>query len=338
MNKATIIYGPARSGKSALATGLAKAYKNPVRIYTKDRKPNENPWFFDRVTENTDVIIVEDFNDIKNWDRWFTIIDGDITVNRKGKHPFTMPTPKLIFVTNDKPKLTGVSFTRRCDFVECTPFKYSDTVVSKIDLNTAFDLDLIEELDFKSIIGSKFMNGEFWGYADDLTENSFGMCRIGNYIDVSIYNDKTVFYFGEYLRYGSLKSDPKTKALIGRKLKLDAFTNTGSLSPTLSFDRKPYSMFDFAIMADLFYRHVYAQLKDNGIEIIEEINVKAEEVDPFSQFKLPNQRKFRNLWKIMELKETDQVPEKDKGKLLFILDNCRQLLIAKNEEVIISNQ
>ena len=55
------------------------------------------------------------------------------------------------------------------------------------------------------------------------------------------------------------------------------------------------------------------------------------EGDRFRQFR---QRKWRTVHKIIHLKETDNIPDEHKGKLLIIVDRCRQIMFAKNQNLI----
>jgi hypothetical protein len=62
--------------------------------------------------------------------------------------------------------------------------------------------------------------------------------------------------------------------------------------------------------------------------------MKANELNPGQEFKLPGQRKFRTVTKVIELTEFDHIPPVGK-KVLVIHDGCRQLSVLRDEEVIV---
>lgn len=63
----------------------------------------DNRFLFDGVTEDTDLIIVDECDRQLNFDFFFGRITGDLKGEEKGNHPFTIPferSPKLAFATN----------------------------------------------------------------------------------------------------------------------------------------------------------------------------------------------------------------------------------------------
>lgn len=119
MEKATIIYGHRESGKKDKAEEIAKQYKHVVRIGIWNRNIRGCQFLFSEVTEETDLIIIDDLRDDYDFEFWGPFIGGEIIVNKKMKAPFTRKTPKLLFIIDKKPISTGASFDRRFDFIEC---------------------------------------------------------------------------------------------------------------------------------------------------------------------------------------------------------------------------
>ena len=65
--------------------------------------------------------------------------------------------------------------------------------------------------------------------------------------------------------------------------------------------------------------------------------MKASELKVGQEFKLPGQRKFRKAIYVSELVEFDHIPPIGR-KMLIMHDNCRQLSILKDSEVLLKNQ
>jgi hypothetical protein len=63
--------------------------------------------------------------------------------------------------------------------------------------------------------------------------------------------------------------------------------------------------------------------------------MKAKELQPGQQFKQNGQRKWRTVNKVFECDSFKGNPEVYKGQLLVVLDNCRQLILDPEDELII---
>lgn len=103
------------SGKSMFLKAIAKLL-NFVLIEARVPSIIENRFIFDGVSEDTDLIIVDECDRRLNYDFFFGRITGDFTGEEKGNHPFLIPfskSPKLAFATNYVLKRHDASIERR---------------------------------------------------------------------------------------------------------------------------------------------------------------------------------------------------------------------------------
>jgi len=63
--------------------------------------------------------------------------------------------------------------------------------------------------------------------------------------------------------------------------------------------------------------------------------MKAKELIPGQAFHLPGKRKFRTVKKVFECDLMKGSPEAHKGKLLIVLDDCRQIILDPEADLII---
>jgi hypothetical protein len=64
------------------------------------------------------------------------------------------------------------------------------------------------------------------------------------------------------------------------------------------------------------------------------IKMKASELKPKQEFKLPGRRKFRSVFKVIELINHDHIPPIGR-KVCIILNKCKSMILLKDTEVII---
>lgn len=91
-----------RSGKSFLLSAIGKLITS-FPIDARVKTVTENRFVFDGVTENTDLIVVDECHKNLDFDFFFSKITGDLRGEEKGNHPFLIPfaqSPKLVFATN----------------------------------------------------------------------------------------------------------------------------------------------------------------------------------------------------------------------------------------------
>jgi hypothetical protein len=99
MRKAKIFYGEPESGKTRKAREIAEG-RNFLHIDASNGKIN-----LKRVTKETELIIIDDLPDGFNFESVYDI--------------FTYDMPDIIFITNEKPKYSGLaSFDRRFELIE----------------------------------------------------------------------------------------------------------------------------------------------------------------------------------------------------------------------------
>jgi len=119
MEKITIIYGPARSGKSRLATDIARN-KNTSWITGRKRKFFDDPFIFYDVDETTELIIIDDIPGKYFRDTMEFLMPDEIIVNKRSKAPFKIPRPKIIITLQDEQFqfAKGASIDARFDFIK----------------------------------------------------------------------------------------------------------------------------------------------------------------------------------------------------------------------------
>lgn len=105
------------SGKSFVISALELiGIINVVTLEGRDKKLTDNNHFMDRVSSNTDLLLVDDANDELDFDRFYTMITNSITINPKGKASFQITfkdAPNVAFTSNFAPPRLDGSTERR---------------------------------------------------------------------------------------------------------------------------------------------------------------------------------------------------------------------------------
>ncbi len=105
------------SGKSFFLKAIKKlALSNIVTLQGRDRRITENKHLLDRVSSNTDILLIDDANRYIDFDYFYTMITGDTTVNPKGNKSFEIDykdSPILVFTSNFPPPNDDGSTMRR---------------------------------------------------------------------------------------------------------------------------------------------------------------------------------------------------------------------------------
>lgn len=124
MEKSIVITGRQGSGKTTKAKEIANQFNKDevVFLYYRSKKL-DNPFIFSECTEKTKLVVFEELYDIKQVEEFFSFVSYPITVNKRGKNPFTI-SPKFILVcqsdiTHEQFVGLGASFDRRFDVVNC---------------------------------------------------------------------------------------------------------------------------------------------------------------------------------------------------------------------------
>lgn len=96
MEKPILIIGTQGSGKSLVALGISKSYKETKIINGKGW--HERLSQFDSCTENTDCIIIDELITMNEVEYFHRYSDG-VKVERQAKEPFVI-YPKLVIILN----------------------------------------------------------------------------------------------------------------------------------------------------------------------------------------------------------------------------------------------
>lgn len=97
MGKVTIIIGAVASGK----TMKAKEMTATKKMVWLDRLNFEDPFLFESITPDTEVIVMDELCSKKNLSEIKLLITTPLLmVNRKGKSSFTVERPEIIIVSN----------------------------------------------------------------------------------------------------------------------------------------------------------------------------------------------------------------------------------------------
>ena len=91
-----------RSGKSAAYKAL-RPFMKSVTLSGRNPKLTDNPHLYDRVTEHTDYILVDDADQYLNYKFFFDSVTGELIVNPKNNQSYEIPfekAPKFVFTSN----------------------------------------------------------------------------------------------------------------------------------------------------------------------------------------------------------------------------------------------
>ena len=141
------------SGKSLFLKAVSRLLR---MFYIDAHVPSivDNRFLFDGVTEDTDLIIVDECDRRLNFDFFFGRITGDLKGEEKGNHPFQIPfarSPKIAFATNYVLKKHDASTERRI-----WPQVFSDYYHEATRLN-----DYRESRTIRDDLGCNLMGSEY---------------------------------------------------------------------------------------------------------------------------------------------------------------------------------
>ncbi|MDP2401480.1 MAG: hypothetical protein Q8M66_05825, partial [Actinomycetota bacterium] len=143
------------SGKSFCFKSLDPFMKT-VLLSGRDPKLTENNHIYDRVTEHTDLIMIDDADQYLNFNFFFGVVTGDMVVNPKNNKSYVIPfrdAPKFCITTNYAVRNVDPSTERR--ILYCV---FSDYYHTKSDKN-----DFRETRTIKDDIGKNL----FLDYTED---------------------------------------------------------------------------------------------------------------------------------------------------------------------------
>ncbi len=118
-----------RSGKSFCYTALRFFMKSTV-IQGRNRKVTENPHIYDRVTEHTKYIIVDDAHYYLDYDFFFDSITGSLIVNPKNNQSYEIPfdkSPKFCFTSNHALRNQSASLSARILYAVFSDYYHEKT-------------------------------------------------------------------------------------------------------------------------------------------------------------------------------------------------------------------
>lgn len=100
---------PSEEGESHGGTGKSIAFKslsyfmNTVNLDGRNRRLTDNPFIYERVTEHTDYILIDDADQYLNFSFFFAPLTGNLTINPKFGKQFSLPfskVPKFAITSN----------------------------------------------------------------------------------------------------------------------------------------------------------------------------------------------------------------------------------------------
>jgi len=104
-----------RTGKSILGTAIGKIIPQAY-IGAKSKDLTSDPFIWEEVTEKTESIFLDDVRANVDFEFFFPLITGQLTINVKSQKKFTLPelnTPKLFITTNHAINGNSASFRDR---------------------------------------------------------------------------------------------------------------------------------------------------------------------------------------------------------------------------------
>lgn len=119
-----------RSGKS-LVLGFLKRFSQTVDMGGRNRKLTEGEHIYGNVTKFTDLIFIDDANRYLDFDFFFPVITGGITVNPKNVQQYFIPfedTPKLIITSNFPLRAQDPSTEARILYVVFSDWYHQQTI------------------------------------------------------------------------------------------------------------------------------------------------------------------------------------------------------------------
>jgi len=135
-----------RTGKSILGFAIGKAIVQTY-IGAKSKDLTEDPFIWEEVSEKTDNIFLDDVRANIDFEFFFPVITGKITINTKGQKKYTLSeqdTPKLYLTTNHAINGDSASFKDRQHLIAFSDY-YNDNHKPVED----FGINFFEEWDEK---------------------------------------------------------------------------------------------------------------------------------------------------------------------------------------------
>ena len=157
-----------RSGKSFGYKAL-RYFMKSVTLSGRNPKMTENPHLYDRVTEHTDYILVDDADLYLNYKFFFDSITGELIVNPKNNQSYEIPfdnSPKFCFTSNHALRNIDTSLSARILYTV-----FSDYYHERTESNNYQETRKIRDDFGKDLFGPEYTETE-WN--DDF--NFFAQC------------------------------------------------------------------------------------------------------------------------------------------------------------------
>lgn len=136
---------------------FAEILLNKKFINGKNKKLSEDSHKYDGVTENDDIIFIDDLDKKFDIELLHNDVNGDLQVNPKGKQPYTIKrerSPKIVIATNYVPLKTDASIKRRWRFGT-----FSDWFHVKTH-NSEYESDYTPKMMFRQTVIEEFNEKE----------------------------------------------------------------------------------------------------------------------------------------------------------------------------------
>lgn len=147
-----------RSGKSFGYKALREFMKS-VTLSGRNPKMTENPHLYDRVTEHTDYILVDDADLYLNYKFFFDSITGELIVNPKNNQSYEIPfnnSPKFCFTSNHAMRNLDTSLSARILYTV-----FSDYYHERTEDNSYHETRKIQHDFGKDLFGPKYTEAEW---------------------------------------------------------------------------------------------------------------------------------------------------------------------------------
>ncbi len=155
------------SGKSLMFSALEKlGLSEIVTLQGRSAKLTDNNFFLDRVSKSTDIIVIDDLKKNADFDTFYTMITGSITINPKNEKSFELKyedAPNIVFTSNFAPPNLDSSTLRRLLFMANSDYYHTMT----------------DETNYKETRQvSDDTDGDLWkeGYSEELYNADINFC------------------------------------------------------------------------------------------------------------------------------------------------------------------
>lgn len=147
-----------RSGKSFGYKAL-RYFMKSVTLSGRNPKMTENPHLYDRVTEHTDYILVDDADLYLNYKFFFDSITGELIVNPKNNQSYEIPfdlSPKFCFTSNHALRNIDTSLSARILYTV-----FSDYYHERTESNNYHETRKIRDDFGKDLFGPEYTEAEW---------------------------------------------------------------------------------------------------------------------------------------------------------------------------------